>query len=264
MSSALEQTRPSGRQPGSALARLTLGTLLELALLGMLSQILIFRAPLPPIGIVTAVGSLVAAGVVATGWRWGPGLGALWCALTLASELPVIPRHLANPDDGVVFVLTLWLVPALLVGMATGTGATVQTFGHGHGDQHAPAWLMGALLGLLGLGLGASLVALLPRTPGVSVSSQMQAGLPTLVAANTSFSQSELRARVGEAMVLRLDNRDTTAHSFDVDELDVHVPMQPSRSVLAVFRPTQPGAYTFYCTIPGHRDQMHGMLVVEP
>jgi hypothetical protein len=67
MSSALEQTRPSGRQPGSALARLTLGTLLELALLGMLSQILIFRGPLPPIGIVTAVGSLVAAGVVATG-----------------------------------------------------------------------------------------------------------------------------------------------------------------------------------------------------
>jgi uncharacterized cupredoxin-like copper-binding protein len=246
------------------LAKLLLGTLLGLALLGVLSQVLIFRAPLPPIGIVTAVGSLLAAGAVATGWRWAPGLGALWCGLTFASEVPVIPRHLANPDDVVPFILTSWFVPALLVGAALGAGATVRNFRQASGDHRAPGWLAGGLLGLMGVALGATLVALLPRTPGVSVSAQTLASLPTLEAANVTFSRSEVRARAGEAVALRLDNRDTTAHSFDVDELDVHVPMRPGGSVLAVFQPIQPGTYTFYCMIPGHRDRMHGALVVEP
>jgi Cupredoxin-like domain len=54
-------------------------------------------------------------------------------------------------------------------------------------------------------------------------------------------------------------------HSFDIDELNVHVPMASGKSSLALFKPTKPGTYTFYCSVPGHRELgMQGTLIVEP
>jgi nitrite reductase (NO-forming) len=85
------------------------------------------------------------------------------------------------------------------------------------------------------------------------------------VAAQTRFDRTELRARVGETVALRLDNRDAQRHSFDVDELSVHVPMPAGTTAAALFRPTEPGTYTFYCQVPGHREAgMVGTLIVEP
>jgi hypothetical protein len=65
-------------------------------------------------------------------------------------------------------------------------------------------------------------------------------------------------------VALRLDNRDSEAHSFDIDELNIHAPMPAGQSVLALFKPSKSGTYTFYCSIPAHRTFMVGTLIVEP
>ncbi len=66
-------------------------------------------------------------------------------------------------------------------------------------------------------------------------------------------------------MALRLENQDTNAHSFDIDEFTVHTPLPAGATSLALFTPSTPGTYTFYCSIPGHREAgMVGTLVVVP
>jgi plastocyanin len=79
-----------------------------------------------------------------------------------------------------------------------------------------------------------------------------------------TFDRAELRAKVGEIVALRLENSDTLGHSFDIDAFNVHVPMPSNAPALALFTPTKPGTYTFYCRIPGHTEAgMAGTLIVE-
>jgi hypothetical protein len=69
---------------------------------------------------------------------------------------------------------------------------------------------------------------------------------------NERFDQSELRAKVGENVALRLENRDAGAHSFDIDVLNVHAAMPSGKPALALFTPTALGSYSFYSGVPGH------------
>jgi uncharacterized cupredoxin-like copper-binding protein len=78
------------------------------------------------------------------------------------------------------------------------------------------------------------------------------------------FVQEEMRVSAGTEVQLALSNNDILAHSFDVDELDLHIAMPANDSAEATITITQPGAYTFYCAIPGHRGAgMIGTLIVK-
>jgi heme/copper-type cytochrome/quinol oxidase subunit 2 len=57
----------------------------------------------------------------------------------------------------------------------------------------------------------------------------------------TCFDQQNITAKVGETVVLRLDNADTTTHYLDIDEFNVHALIPPGKSNVALFKPTQPG-----------------------
>ena len=73
--------------------------------------------------------------------------------------------------------------------------------------------------------------------------------------------------RTGERVALRLENADGVAHSFDVDEFDVHVPMPGRATALALFTAGRPGRYVVYCAPHYDRATGQGMkatLVVEP
>jgi plastocyanin len=119
---------------------------------------------------------------------------------------------------------------------------------------------------LAGLCLGAIVANGIPRTSHVAgVRPETLAALPALATERLRFDQPVLHARAGETVALRLDNRDNFLHSLDIDELDVHAPMPGEQSALALFRPTEPGTYTFYCGVPGHRAAgMIGTLIVSP
>ena len=91
------------------------------------------------------------------------------------------------------------------------------------------------------------------------------AGLPALATPGFSFDRQEIRAKVGETVAMRFDNTHNAPHSFDIDELNVHVRSEAGQERLIRFQATTAGTYTFYCAIPGHRQAgMEGKLVVKP
>ena len=86
-----------------------------------------------------------------------------------------------------------------------------------------------------------------------------------LTTENFQFGESEIRVKVGQTITINLSNADVLPHSFDVDEIDVHIAMPGNELVTTTFTPTKPGTYTFYCGVPGHVEAgMVGTLIVEP
>jgi plastocyanin len=219
------------------------------------------------------VALIIAAGV-AVGWRWAPLLGVLWSILVLGAFGSYMIYDLTHPAVFDHFALAVPVVAFLVATVVAGIGATVQ---HERSRlrpdptterRQAPRALLAFLGALTGLCLGALLVATMAAgTSAGGVSAEALAKLPALATLPNGFGfdRTELRAKVGEMVALRLENQDTSAHSFDIDELTVHTLLPTGATSLALFTASTPGAYTFYCSIPGHREAgMVGTLVVVP
>ena len=53
-------------------------------------------------------------------------------------------------------------------------------------------------------------------------------------------------------------------HDFTIDELDAHVAADRGETATGGFSTDEPGTYTYYCSVPGHRDAgMEGTLTVQ-
>lgn len=79
------------------------------------------------------------------------------------------------------------------------------------------------------------------------------------------FGQTELRIKAGQEITLQLENYDMYPHSFDIDELGLHVEMPANDRVTTQFTAPKPGTYPIYCAVPGHRQAgMMATLIVEP
>jgi plastocyanin len=93
--------------------------------------------------------------------------------------------------------------------------------------------------------------------------SQPQDGPVVVEAAISGFDPAELEVAEGK-VAIQLVNLDAFDHDFTIDELDVKVVMGPSETVDSTIDST-PGTYTFYCSIPGHREAgMEGTITVLP
>jgi uncharacterized cupredoxin-like copper-binding protein len=87
----------------------------------------------------------------------------------------------------------------------------------------------------------------------------------TIASSGMIFSVTEARGKVGQEVVLRLVNRDSYAHAFDIDEFNVHLTLEGKATQIIRLTPEHPGRYAFYCGSPGHRAAgMEGTLIVEP
>jgi plastocyanin len=216
--------------------------------------------------------SLVFAGIVALRFRWVPALGALLGAAQLLEGYIFLGSSLTEPDSAATFGFAAIFFAISIVGLVAGVGATVQNYRAPRSrpfiDPPAPGWTYASLLALFALVLGGILsTALQPRGVQPNFSPEAVAALPALTAKDDMFDQSTITAKVGETVVLRLENADTTTHYLDIDEFNVHALIPPRKSNVALFKPTQPGTYTFYCH--PHADKaaragMVGTLVVEP
>jgi len=79
------------------------------------------------------------------------------------------------------------------------------------------------------------------------------------------FGEAELRVQAGQPVTLELDNLDFYGHSFDVDELNLHMHMPANGRAIVTFTATEARTYNIYCGVPGHREAgMIGTLIVEP
>jgi uncharacterized cupredoxin-like copper-binding protein len=142
-------------------------------------------------------------------------------------------------------------------------GATLQNYrAAGRG---APRGTFAAQTALIGLCVGALLVGALAARGSAGVSPEILARLPAISTPGMHFDQPELKIKAGDTIALRLENPHSASHSFDIDALNVHVPVVAGQQGLILLAPTQPGSYSFYCSVPGHREAgMVGTLIVEP
>ena len=78
-----------------------------------------------------------------------------------------------------------------------------------------------------------------------------------------AFDPRQIRVAVGEDIAVVLTSEDLE-HDFTIVELDAHVSAGKGDTAEGGFRADEPGTYTYYCTVEGHRDEgMEGTLVVE-
>ena len=87
-----------------------------------------------------------------------------------------------------------------------------------------------------------------------------------ITAERFAFTPSEVVLEPGEEVELRLKS-DDTAHGFRIvgTGINVTIPKRGRHEISVVFRPTEPGRYTFECTRmcgAGH-NFMRGVLVVR-
>lgn len=84
-----------------------------------------------------------------------------------------------------------------------------------------------------------------------------------VVADDFAFEPSEITAEVGEELAVSLTSEDTD-HDFTVEDLDFHVHADQGDTVTGGLQVDEPGTYTFYCSVPGHRGAgMEGTITVE-
>lgn len=78
-----------------------------------------------------------------------------------------------------------------------------------------------------------------------------------------AFDPVELTVRAGEDVAIVLTATDIE-HDFTVDDLDAHVSAGAAETAEGGLRADDPGTYTYYCSVEGHREAgMEGTLTVE-
>jgi len=109
----------------------------------------------------------------------------------------------------------------------------------------------------------------------------------TLSMSEFAFEPAEVSARVGQPVKLALVNKGTLLHDFSsmdakvevmsmhegaahdmgdmASQMTMHMAVDASTTETLEFTPTEAGAYEFYCSVSGHKEQgMVGKLIVTP
>lgn len=222
--------------------------------------------PLPILSAVSLGLALLVAGRPVGGWRWTPLLATAWSLVLLFAKLELVLYQLAHPEHTLEFATQLVMLSLVVVSVVAGVGGTVQNYRLGAGKRGMPRWVRWGFTALASLFIGAVAVAAIPQAgSGIQVSPAALAQLAPVTL--DAFKGGEIRVKAGELTALRLENTDASAHSFDIDALDVHVAMPGSGESLALFTAETPGTYTFYCAPHYNKSTgtgMHGTLIVEP
>lgn len=83
-----------------------------------------------------------------------------------------------------------------------------------------------------------------------------------VVATSFEFDPPTIQADAGEALEVVLTAEDVE-HDFVIDELDAHIGAEAGATATGGFVAEEAGTYTYYCSVPGHREAgMEGELVV--
>jgi hypothetical protein len=204
----MQETTQKGilsRQPLATLGKLTAAALLGAALAFTILLLTIFQATgtlVPPL-LIVAVVLFIVAGIVVTGVRWTPLLGALMGLGTIIGGVftqQYFVYHLTHPAEVEPFLLSLLICAFATVAICTGTGAAVQNY---RGTaRHAPHWLPMPLAALGGFVLGALLVALLVQAAPAPASTSSANGVPAVHMGVSTFLQSSVTLPKGSQLLL--------------------------------------------------------------
>jgi len=109
-----------------------------------------------------------------------------------------------------------------------------------------------------------------------------QNGALTVTAKEWNFQPSRIVLREGEQVRIDFQNTGEILHDFNIDDMqagvaqsessgplsagkgDVFVAADAGKGGTLVFTPNEKGSFTFYCTVPRHRQLgMRGTIIVE-
>lgn len=210
-----------------------------------------------------------AIGVAAVAW---PGARTRPWFWILAAVLGIVvlllngfhaPYALTHPADALTFVTTLAVLVAGVLAIIGSLTAWREVRG-GRPIWHVRGRAGLIVAGVVGLVLGASVTSVFAAAStgtGPALSAP-PAATATLLAKDTAFV-GQLEAATGQVLGIFVTNADPYAHSFDVDELAIHVALPPASTTFVALEPTRDGQVPFYCGVPGHKDAgMVGTITV--
>lgn len=253
----------------STLARVTLVALLGTALANtayiVLFAVLLQHFFLPAV-LIACLAPILAAGLVATRWRWTPALGAILVLLisTLFFSQPLLQYYLTHPAYRPTFFFTSVLILACtFVAVVAGLSATLQNYRIHDALRPAPSWLRPLLLVLCGVVIGMSLVGLLiAANPQVSGASTTTTGEPTVHMGADNFVQQVVRLSKGSKLLLvnntnvehMLENGSWTSSGTAVTAAEPGAPVlhnldSKGGSSLEIGPFTTAGTFHIYCAI---------------
>lgn len=224
---------------------------------------------------VVLIGSAVLLVPVWMNNRWATLAAAPLMLLMLLGGLPAAMPMVGAPT---MPEFTAWLTITILlvdagVGVVFGIAASLEAFGR---KKPAPAILgdrfsiaaMGASA-VIGSTIGMALLgAAVAATPPPADSAATLQGRPdnyvTVAMHDVRFEPADLELPAGKITAVFLVNEDPFAHSFDIDELNVHVPVAAGETKVVMLEPPAGAPLRFYCGIPGHADAgMVGTVVAN-
>jgi plastocyanin len=216
----------------------------------VIAAISIFGGAIIPPLIVFAVLWLVGALLLSRSSKAAAILLLITFLLFLGLSAPFVVPTLAVPASAGDFILNAASLIAAIVGIVAAIGVLRR--------RDAPASSTPRMVGMAGLG-----IFLLTFVVGIVAlvtykDASAQAGDIKLVAEDFEFSADTLRATQGEVSVF-VENKDSTLHTFTVDELGVDLDVPAGSSARVTFD-AEPGTYEFYC-VP-HKSDMNGDIEV--
>lgn len=85
----------------------------------------------------------------------------------------------------------------------------------------------------------------------------------TLVGTEFSFDPAQVTISAGTDVTISLQNAGVVEHDITIDELGLEVYADPGQTTSGTINAAA-GTYTFYCSIPGHREAgMEGTLTAS-
>jgi plastocyanin len=168
--------------------------------------------------------------------------------LTLALNAPFIIPSFRVPASTEDFIMSSVIVVFLVVLLI---GAIAAVRAKDTGPSPAARSVGFAALALIGLSIATAAAARVTHESAVA-----QPGDIEIVTQDIEFSHEHITAEAGEVTVF-VENKDTTLHTFTIEELGVDLQI-PSNSAERITFDAPSGTYEFECT--PHSDGMHGTI----
>lgn len=78
------------------------------------------------------------------------------------------------------------------------------------------------------------------------------------------YTPAKITVKAGQATKVELKNTGAVEHDITIDEVTFKVAAAAAKTATGELKVDKAGTYTFYCSVPGHREAgMEGTLVVE-
>jgi plastocyanin len=244
------EARPTGGETSQATGigwtELMFWSALGVALV-LVGGMVVFGEFIPPL-LIFAVPFVIGALVVRRRQRGGATALAIFAVLTLALNLPFVVPSLTVPASTEDFIMSAVVIILLLVVLIAAVAA-IRT--RGSGASPAARSVGFVAVALIGLSIATAAAARVTHESAVAQPGDIQ-----IVTEDIEFSHEHINVDAGEVTVF-VENKDTTLHTFTIEELGVDLQI-PSKSAARITFDAPAGSYEFECT--PHSEDMKGTI----